>query len=80
MKLSRAHNEYHLGYGEFENQKKQNAAHLHRFEYFLCGCEAAFDKECGEKAGAQYDAVNEWPQERSCRASKRAWVVTSENY
>lgn len=63
MKLSRAHNEYHLGYGEFENQKKQNAARLHRFESFLCGREAAFDKECGEKVGAQYDAANQWPPE-----------------
>lgn len=63
MKLSRAHNEYHLGYGDFEKEKKANASRLHQFESFLCGREVAFDRECGAKVSPQYDAANQWPQE-----------------
>ena len=61
MNLSRSNNEYHLGYGEFEKEKKPNANRIHQYESFLVGREASFDNECGGKVSPKDDAANQWP-------------------
>ena len=63
MKISRINNEYHLGYGEFEKEKKPGARRIHQFESFQVGREAAFDNECGQKVGPEDDALNQFPPE-----------------
>ena len=63
MKTDRSKNKYHLGYNEFETQKKPGARRMHPFESFLVGREAAFDYECGAKVGPEHDAQNQWPLE-----------------
>ena len=72
LKLSREHSQYHLGYGEFEKEKRNGARNAHQFESFLFGREAAFDPAFGARVDTQHDAANQWPQEDDLPGFKAA--------
>ncbi|KAK7900795.1 hypothetical protein LTR67_003079 [Exophiala xenobiotica] len=63
MELDRQHNDMHLGYGPYETEPRPGALRTHRFESFMIGREAQFDREYGSKVGPEHDAQNQWPKE-----------------